>query len=194
MTDDFKKNAAHHEAGHVIVARHRGITPNYVEIKYNATCQRWEGANELPELTGPTEEKLVSQFAICFAGCFEQVKHAIRMLSPTDPIPWKELLSWTLYQSEQPLDLSLSCVKTLHVPSWWFEGGDKQSFAYLADKTIDVLGRDNFTALLQRAVRHTTIPVLDDVQSWSKVTSLASLLIGSASEGVDRVNAIDFPL
>lgn len=193
MTDEWKTSAAYHEAGHVIIARSRGITPKYVEIKYNPTRHRWEGTTELPELTGPTEEKIVSQLAICFAGCFAQVKHAIRRFSPSEPIPWRELLDWMIFRLDHPLELSLSCGKRLQVPSWWFEGGDNQNFACIAEKTIEVLGEHNFKALLQRAVRHTTIPVLDDAVFWSKVEALAALLVGSTADGLGRVSPAQFP-
>jgi hypothetical protein len=192
MNDEWKTSAAHHEAGHVIIARSRGITPNYVEIKYNPDLRRWEGTTELPELTGETHEKVISQFAICFAGCFAQVKHAVRSLGSTEPIPWAELLDWTMFRSEQPLKLSLGDGKQFQVPSWWFEGGDKQTFAYLAEKTIDALGGHNFKALLQRAVKHTTVPVLEEIESWRKVEALAASLVGSAVDGVGRVGPAEY--
>lgn len=94
MDDEWKASAAYHEAGHVIIARSRGITPHYVEINYNSTDRRWEGTTELPELKGATQDKIISQLAICFAGCFSQVKHAIRELDANEPIPWKEIYEW----------------------------------------------------------------------------------------------------
>jgi hypothetical protein len=194
MNDEWKSSAAHHEADHVIVARSRGITPNYVEIQFNPKHRRWEGTTELPELQSKSRIGLLPSRWSRLSGCFAQVKHAIRSLGSTEPIPWAELLDWTVLRSEQPLEVALADGKQIQVPSWWFEGGDKQTFNYLAEKTIDALGGHNFKALLQRGVKHTTIPVLDDVHSWRKVEMLAALLVASAVDGVGRVNPADYPL
>ena len=192
MTDEGIVSAAHHEAGHAVLGKSQGLVPIYVEIRYNATKRRWEGTTEFPELCGPPiEEKIAIQMAICFAGCFAQVKYAIRALHPTEPIPWKELFEWMVVGSNEPLDISLSSGDTIHVPSWWFEGHDKQTLEYIADVTSEHLGERRFLGLLQKAVPRTTVPVLEDPKSWGKLEHLASLLVRAVDGGIARLDAAE---
>ena len=194
MTNEGLVSAAHHEAGHVILGQSQGLTPKYVEIDYNSTMQRWEGTTEFPELSGPTvEDRIVIQIAICVAGCFAQVKHAIRLVDSREPIPWRELFEWMVDRSNEPFEHSLSSAGSIHVPSWWFEGQDKQALDYIANLSSTHLGKGSFLVLLQRAVPRTTMPVLENVKSWDKVEHLAGLLVDAVDGEVGRLESTEIP-
>ncbi len=194
MTDESLVSAAHHEAGHVIMGQSQGFMPKYVEIEYNSTMKRWEGTTEFPPLSAPSvDEKITIQIAVCVAGCFAQVKHAIRLVDPCELVPWKGLFEWMVFRSSEPFELSLSSGGRIHISSWWFEGQDKEVLDYIADQSNTRLGADRFVVLLQQAVRQTAVPVLDDFESWGKLEYLANLLVNATDEGVGRLESTQVP-
>ncbi len=150
--EDLLTSTSYHEAGHAIVALYRGIVPEYVEVRYNESCQRWDGVTALPLLQGNIEEKLISQFAICFGGLFAQAKHSITEVCANEEVPWKRLFDWAFQGAEHTLDVLLQCGEKLSIPTWWFQGGDLDQFAFISEQVISTLDAATYKAILQKSI------------------------------------------
>lgn len=157
-------SAAFHEAGHYVFAASELETPAFIEMEFNPSLSRWAGKTQAPHLGSlSVEDQHATTFGYCFAGCFAQVKHAVRLLDAEAATPWNQVLNWMLAAASEPLRLSLPNGQRLVAPALWFDEEDAGTLKYSASVAQFYLPDfESYGNCLHRAVTMTVSLMEDD--------------------------------
>lgn len=187
-------SAAYHEAGHFVFASSELETPAFIEMEFSPSLSRWVGKTQAPLIdTLSVEDQFATSFGYCFAGCFAQVKHAIRLLDEDAAIPWNQVLNWMLAAASGPLQLSLPNGQSLMVPAWWFDEQDADTFKHNANVAQFCLPEfESYGNYLHRAVTM-TVSLMEDDRAWDKIERLAIKLASSIRQQRARLEAEEIP-
>lgn len=187
-------SAAYHEAGHFVFAASELETPAFIEMEFNPSLFRWVGKTQAPLIGSlSVEDKFATSFGYCLAGCFAQVKHALRLLDAEAAIPWNKVLNWMLAAASEPLRLSLPNGQSLMAPAWWFDEEDADTFKHNASVAQFCLPDfESYRNYLHQAVT-TTVSLMEDDRAWGEIERLAIKLASSISQQRARLGAEQVP-